>query len=294
MDHDDVLEQLELAAVEPDGLERLMAGDTPTAAAVAGHLAGCDVCAGELERLRRSVPLVRDVVRTTPPADLRERTLAFVAARGVARGAATDTATGAIPAVAVTDESPMDPGAVTRDADPAPVVLSDRPSRGRSSLRWIAAIAAAVVISVVATTALLSSRIDQRVASQDRVIAGLGNVITSTLAIAGEPDATRVALVSTDGSGARGSLLFTPSTGQLVVVADGLAPEPDGQEYWCWVVVDGERRPVGRMYLADGLGYWAGRSPVMTTLPPGSTFGVSLSSEPGSGVPSDPVLVGEL
>jgi len=44
MDHDAVREQMELAAVEPDGLERLMAGDTPTAQAVAGHLAGCPAC----------------------------------------------------------------------------------------------------------------------------------------------------------------------------------------------------------------------------------------------------------
>ena len=48
MDHDAVREQMELAAVEPDGLERLMAGDTPTAQAVAGHLAGCPACTEEL------------------------------------------------------------------------------------------------------------------------------------------------------------------------------------------------------------------------------------------------------
>ena len=55
MDHADALEQIELAAVEPDGLERLMAGDTPEAAAVAGHLAGCPDCAAELVRIRRTV-----------------------------------------------------------------------------------------------------------------------------------------------------------------------------------------------------------------------------------------------
>ena len=47
MDHDDVLEQIELAAIEPGGLERLMAGDTAMAAAVVGHLAGCERCAEE-------------------------------------------------------------------------------------------------------------------------------------------------------------------------------------------------------------------------------------------------------
>ena len=43
MDHDQVREQLELAAAEPGGLERLMAGDTAAARAVAAHLAGCPV-----------------------------------------------------------------------------------------------------------------------------------------------------------------------------------------------------------------------------------------------------------
>ena len=86
MDHDQTLEALELAAVEPGGLDRLMAGDTPQAAAIAGHLAGCEPCTDELGRLHRAVPLLRDVVRTTAPADLRERTLAFVRDRGVSRG----------------------------------------------------------------------------------------------------------------------------------------------------------------------------------------------------------------
>src|SRR6476469_10385002 len=93
MDHDEVREQLQLAAVEPDGLDRLMAGDTPMAAVIAAHLAGGDACTTELERLRRGVPLIRDVVRTSPPADLRERTLAYVRAQGIQRGPAATTPT---------------------------------------------------------------------------------------------------------------------------------------------------------------------------------------------------------
>src|SRR6476469_11173989 len=92
MDHDEVREQLQLAAVEPDGLDRLMAGDTPMAAVIAAHLAGCDACTTELERLRRGVPLIRDVVRTTPSPDLRERTLAFVREEGIARPIVAATA----------------------------------------------------------------------------------------------------------------------------------------------------------------------------------------------------------
>ena len=52
--HESVLEALEIAAVEPGGLDRLMAGDTPTAMAVAGHLVGCASCTLELDRLPAS------------------------------------------------------------------------------------------------------------------------------------------------------------------------------------------------------------------------------------------------
>ncbi|HEY8845650.1 MAG TPA: hypothetical protein VIM24_03240, partial [Candidatus Limnocylindrales bacterium] len=76
MDHQEVRDLLADAAIEPGGLDRLMAGDTPTAALVAGHLAGCPDCADELERLRRSVGIIRPMVRAVPPPELRERTLA--------------------------------------------------------------------------------------------------------------------------------------------------------------------------------------------------------------------------
>ena len=56
MDHAEVRERLELAAIEPGELDRLAAGDTPDAAAIAGHLAGCPACAEEAHRLARLVP----------------------------------------------------------------------------------------------------------------------------------------------------------------------------------------------------------------------------------------------
>ena len=60
MDHDAAREQLELAAVEPGGLERLMAGDTATAQAVAAPPRRLRRrAAEELGRLQRSAALVR-------------------------------------------------------------------------------------------------------------------------------------------------------------------------------------------------------------------------------------------
>ena len=67
MDHEAVREALELAAVEPGGLDRLMAGDTPEAQAVAGHIAGCEACAVELERVGRVSAAVRSSMADVPP-----------------------------------------------------------------------------------------------------------------------------------------------------------------------------------------------------------------------------------
>src|SRR5207253_5248252 len=86
IDHTDVREQLEIAAVEPGGLDRVMAGDTPDAIALASHLAGCSSCLEELGRLRETSGILRDVIATEPPAELRDRTLAFVRDVGVPRG----------------------------------------------------------------------------------------------------------------------------------------------------------------------------------------------------------------
>src|SRR2546423_8001842 len=123
MDHAEAREILELAAVEPGGLARLMAGDTPEAAALAGHLAGCADGTQELARLRRVAGIVRGVVRTTPPPELRERTLAFVRAVGRDRSPATAAvAAGPMPAIrhgTMVASLPVAPTGPARVARPA-------------------------------------------------------------------------------------------------------------------------------------------------------------------------------
>ena len=100
MEHAEALERIEIAAAEPEGLDRLMAGDTADAAAIAGHLAGCPACTAELARVRRTAAIAREVIRTAPDPSLRARTLAYVQAAGVPRGGAAIAATpGLAPAV---------------------------------------------------------------------------------------------------------------------------------------------------------------------------------------------------
>ena len=280
MDHDDALEELELAAVEPGGLDRLMAGDTVTAAAVAAHVVGCERCADEMERLRRAAPLLRDVIRTLPAEDLRERTLAYVAARGRPRAASVAPVA---PAAGAGD------GSVASSTPPASTA-----SRRRSVLPWVASIAAAVLISVVASSLIIGDRVADELDAQEQAITQLSAVTSATIAVTALPDVERVPLAPTDGSMTSGTLLFSPSTTELVVVATDLAPPPDGQEYRCWVEVDGTRSPVGKMFFGGDLAYWLGDVAVLSGVTGPATFGVSLAEIGVTTPDADPVLAGDL
>jgi hypothetical protein len=291
MDHEGTREQLEIAALEPGGLERLMAGDTPTAQAVAAHLAGCPSCSDELLRLGRASTVIREAVREMPPADLRERTLAAIRTEGVRR-----------PLVAAV--APMSggkvfaPDAAAPAASQVPVAVTAsedaRRSQRRQWIGWVGAIAAAVVLSVVTTMFVVNSRVDSELAAQNATIATLEAVTMATLDVTNEPDAQQVALTGTTDPATGGSLVFSPSTAELVVVAEGLTKPPAGQEYRCWVEVAGQRQRVGRMVFSDKLAYWLGDVPAVSGITSDATFGVSLVPADGTSVDTDPVLVGEL
>jgi hypothetical protein len=273
MDHEDVREQLELAAAEPNGIDRLMAGDTALAGSIAAHLAGCPECTEELDRLRRASILIGDAVRTTPPPELRERTLSLVREVGTDRP---------------TTPAPDAPRPVPVPAPvPAPVPVAGPTRR----LAWIAAAAAAVLIAVAATALVVDRQSDSRVAGYEDQLAGLSHVTASTVAISGEPDAQHVRLEGSDDRWGR--VLYSQGTGELAVIARGLTEPAGGREYRCWVVVDGERVPVGKMFFGGDLAFWAGPVDTLTNLPADATFGVSLvDAASGSDVGEPPVLEG--
>lgn len=275
---------MELAAVEPGGLERLMAGDTAAAQAVAAHLAGCPSCADEATRLQRAASLIRSSVRSLPPAELKDRTLAAIRAEGVQRP---------LPAGA--------PAIDTVPATPAAGQLAEAPARsitrGRRLtpiLGWAASVAAAVVLSVVATWLLIGARVDGQLASQAESIAALEEVTTATLTVTSQPDALHIALAGVADPKLAGSLAYSPSTAELVVVATGLTPPAPGLEFRCWVEVNGVRHRVGKMFFSQDLAYWVGPAPSVAGLSSGATFGVSLVGASGPAIDTAPVLLGRL
>ena len=276
MDHAEVREYLELAAAEPGGIDRLVAGDTLDAAAVAGHLAGCPDCTDEFARLRRASAVIRDAIRATAPPELKARTLAFVAAIGRERGPGTTVGSAAVPGPAT--------GATGTE------------SAGRRAgrlLPWTAGIAALVVVAVAGTAIVVGSDRDAAGREQAAVVEALVKVTTASLRIGGEADAERVGLTAPGGADANGTLVFSPGTHELLVVTSGLTEPPAGKEYRCWVDAGGERSRVGKMFFGGGLSYWVGPVDAVGDLPPGSRFAISLVDVATDATEGDPVLVGE-
>ena len=294
MDHSEVREILEDAAIEPDGLERLMAGDTPTASIVAGHLTGCPDCAEELARLHRAIGVLRPTVQAVPPPELRERTLAYVAALGRPRGTAADAALAVDPATTLGPASAPEP-AQEPDREPAPAapVIALRPRTAVGRLGWVAGLAAALIVAVAGTGLVLNSSHDAATKVLSAEVESLGKVARWTLRVDAQPDVRRVALASAastpGGAAPAGQLVYSPSSKELVVVADRLTPV-SGKEYRCWVEIDGTRAPIGKMFFGGDLAYWVGEVPEAGALPATARFGVTLVDLGGSGAPKD-VLV---
>lgn len=289
IDHDAVRELLELAAVEPDGLERLSAGDTAEAAAVAGHLAGCPSCMDEARRLAAAGPVIREVVGSIPPEALRGSTLALVREVGRERGGAGRMAR----------QSPaVEPSAgPASSAVPSPSAVGPSPiaavPRRRRELGWPVALAAAVVFSLVVGGALGGVLTGRELRDQQMETAALAALHDATLRLADEPDVRRVLLAGSDPASA-GTLLFSPMTRDLVVSATGLIPPPAGQELSCWISApDGSRIRMGRMEFAGGLAYWAGWADELADAGPGTQFGVTRVDASGASIGGD-VLVGSV
>ena len=284
IDHADVREQLELAAVEPGGLDRLAAGDTAQAAAIAGHLAGCPACAEEARRLAELAPVVREVAVTVPPDELRERTLALVREVGRPRGIVAPVAAGAAAAA----------GAPAAQIASVPVPIAGSSNRRRPAWHWPVAIAAAVAIVLIAGGALFTVRLTQDLRDQAEALAELN---AATLDVTAKADAARVDLAAPTGSAgsASGTLVFSPTSTEIVMSAPDLARPASDQEYACWISgPDGVRTRIGKMEFGGGLAYWTGWSNELHEAGPGTSFGVTLVDANGEKVGPGDVLVGTI
>jgi hypothetical protein len=162
-------------------------------------------------------------------------------------------------------------------------------------------VAAALVVAVLGTGLVVNAQKDQAIARLDAAIQkqaeavnDLGTVTAWTLRVDGRPDAHRVDLASATGGTPTGTLVFSPSSHELVVVASGLTEPPAGREYRCWLQTGGGRQPVGKMFFGGGLSYWVGKVDALAGLGSDVQFGVSLVDLAAPSAPGDPVLTGRV
>ena len=268
MDCAEARELMELAALEPGRLDRLMSGDTADAAALAAHLAGCPGCTAELASLRRTLEAL-ELARPGPveaaataevpaeaPAELRARTLGLIATVGRPR---------------------TPPGEPPRpEPIRGPVAWFRRPSAA------LVAIAAAVAFALLAAGSFVVADLQDQLEANRAETARLRDLSTQMGAVLQEPGSQLVTLAGADGSPA-GALALGRSSENLVVLTRALPAPPAGQEYRCWVEVGGTRRQVGRMWWSGDLAYWGGWVAGIGSLPAGTTFGVSLEPIGGPG-----------
>jgi hypothetical protein len=268
MDHADALALIEEAALEAGGLDRLMAGDTPTSVALAGHLAGCPECTRALAATRRTVEALAVVGAESPSSDLRARTLAFVASVGRPRGSP------ATAAAQVGEGAPIGEPSAAAVAARTPVWR-----RGRA----LALLGAAAVFALLAAGSFVAADLQGQLERTRTEAAHLHDLYAEIETLLQTPGARLVALRS--DAGAAGALVIEPASSRIAVLSDDLAAPPAGMEYRCWIEVAGQREPVGRMWFEDGLAYWSGGALTVGGWPAGATFGVSLEpvDQPASG-----------
>jgi hypothetical protein len=264
-------EVLEVAAVEPRGLDRIMAGDTPEAASAAGHLVACPPCAEELMRLERAVALLQPIVASMPSDELRQRILQRVRETGRERGSGPVVA----PDVGerrVTPQSPLQLAAP--QAPPASAVGAAGRVARRPRLSWLpAAVAAALVVGFAGGVALRSPASP---GTQESYSGAFATVPGQQATLLAAPDARTVVLHDAAGE-PRGSLISAQSLHRIVVMATGLADPGPGQGYRCWVESNGSRTMLGEMQLERDVAWWVGPASVPAETA-GLRFGVTLTS----------------
>lgn len=95
----------------------------------------------------------------------------------------------------------------------------------RRSRPWVAPLVAAAMVAVLAAVGAIALQADHRADRAEELAA----VISA-------PDAQEVEV---SGEGGTMSLVVSPSHGSSVVVADGMAPPPEGKTYALWFDEDG-------------------------------------------------------
>jgi Anti-sigma-K factor rskA/Putative zinc-finger len=259
---------------------------------VRDHLASCDQPHPEMDELGGVVPhLAESVEPVEPPVELKGRIMAAIDAElraGQRADAAADRLISSLgagsirPAAAVeaVQATPASPS--TLSVSPAPIDLAAERARRRSPVRWLAAIAAVLVIAALGAWNIgLSGQLttaQQQQAAVDRV-----------LAVAQEPGG-QAAILAPGAAGGPAGLAAVARDGSFALAIHGLPATSGSQVYEAWVIApSGTPVPVGSFAVgSDGTGaLTAAQVPVA----PGLTVGLTREATAGATTPTLPMVV---
>ena len=259
---------------------------------VRDHLATCAEPHPEMDELGGAVPyLAESVEPVEPPIELKGRILAAIDAElraGRRADAAADRlisslGAGSVRPAAVVEaatDGPPQPSPIT--SIPAPIDLAAEGARRRSPVRWLAAIAAVVVIAALGAWNIgLSGQLStaqQQQAAVDRV-----------LAIAQEPGG-RAAILVPGAAGGPAGLAAVASDGSFALAIHGLAATSGSQVYEAWVIApSGTPMPIGSFAVgSDGNG---ALSTAGVPVASGLTVGLTREASSGATTPTLPMVV---
>ena len=262
---------------------------------VRDHLATCPQPHPEMDELGGVVAyLAESVDPVEPPAALKGRILDAIEAE-LRAGRRTDAAADRListlgagstrpvaPAPAPPAPAVAGPAPVVEPRPAAPIDLAAERRLRRTPLRWLAAIAAVVVIAALGAWNIgLSGQLStaqQQQAAVDHV-----------LAIAREPGGEAAILIPGAAAGPAGLAAVAPD-GSFALAMHGLAATNGSQVYEAWVIApSGTPVPVGSFVVgSDGNGaLTAAQVPVAA----GLTVGLTREAGPGATTPTLPMVV---
>ncbi len=209
-------------------------------AAFERHLESCESCRDEVRSFGEALAVVVDESMQEPPDRLRASVLA-----------------------GITNVRPLPP--VVGSADDAVVVeLAPRRRRG---LVTVLAVAAAVMGIALAGAVWRSATLQNQVSELSASASDVGAVLTA-------PDAQLATATST--TGARATMVMSPSAGRVALITDDLAPAPAGMTYQVWYVGEDEVVPAG--FVPGG-----SASATMLDGSPDGAVAVGVTLEPSGG-----------
>src|SRR5215471_15196269 len=191
----------------------------------------------------------------------------------------------------------------TRAAATAPKVAPLRESSGAwaSGLRLAAGIAfVALLLGVVvlwrrdAASRRELARLSDQISRQQRELQSEHDKVarqTEALALLASPDAKTMALAGTNGvQNARAAFVFDKTSGQGVLMIDGLPPSPPDKAYEVWFIPNGRPPIPGPTFtVLEGRAMISHTLPVEARSP--AVVAVTLEPKSGSAAPTGPVYL---